>query len=130
MDSYEIAPDHNLAVLRFAGEVHGEDLLATTRAFHADPRWSPGMDMIWDCRGVTKLVVLPTEMLEVTSLRTEDVAGRDASVVSRTLDETIARLYSMMARVKGKEAFVCHTVDEALEKLRKDPRAREVLHLK
>lgn len=120
MHTYAIAPDRSLAAIRFAGSVRGRELVATTKALHQDERWHEGMDLIWDCRRVTHLDVQPPEMAEVVRLRTDDVSGRDVSVVSREIDVLIARLYQMMARVKGKKVYVCHTLGEAAERLKLD----------
>lgn len=129
MRTHSIAPAFHVALIRFRGHVRGKDLIAATRGLHGDTRWRTSMDMVWDCRAVTSLDIVPQEMVEVVDLRTENTEGRDASVVQRTLDEVIAKLYRMVAERKGKRAFVCHTMEEALDALDLKETAREELEL-
>jgi hypothetical protein len=127
MSARSVAPVSNVALLRFRGFVRGKDLIEATRALHEDGRWHHAMDLIWDCSGVSSLDVQPHEMIEVVRLRTENTEGRDASVVTRTLDEAIAKLYRMVAERKGKKAFVCHSMEEALDVLSLNARVGDAL---
>lgn len=129
MYSYAIAPEADLCFLRYEGAVTGQESIRAIRDVHADPQWHRGMDLVCDYLGVHLLDIVPDELYEVFRLRTEDVTGRDACVVRRELDETIARLYQRMAEAKGKEAHVCHTLDEAFAALGVSDVARTALSL-
>lgn len=129
MHDYHIAARYNVALLQFQGTVRGPDVIATTQAFHADDEWDPGMDVIWDCRRVRSLDLVAPDLMTLVDLRTSDTVGRDVSVVLRDLDRSIAELYKLVAERRGKDAFVCRTIADALRILGLDERVRDELPL-
>ncbi len=112
-----IDPDSEVAVVELTGAIDGDECVAAARALHGHPRWERRYDVIWDGRGITGLVIDPRDMKEIVDAKTEDSSGLDVLIVQREVDYLVARLYTYLARSKGKEAHVFTTLDAALEAL-------------
>lgn len=82
------------------------------------PAWETGYDMYWDVRGTSELVLLP-EDLKAFATVSVDVGrkigpGRTAVVVSRQLDESIARLLVHIAKIPRRKRGVFWSIEDAI----------------
>ncbi len=97
-----------------AGEVHGEDIVEAAHALLTHPRWRTSFDVIWDGRGVTSLILEPDDLAKMVEAKAEVTAGKEVTIAVRTLDKEMAKLCTLLLRVRGREVKVVGTLDEAL----------------
>ena len=120
---YRFAFDRSasLALVTLEGQATGEELFYAAVELPRQDEWAAGMDVIWDGRTLSELVVLPGEIQRHARYKTEHRAlfgdGRDLLVLDRTFHQVAAELYAVLARMRGREAHVVSSVREALEAL-------------
>ncbi len=119
--SYTIDAANRLARATLSGTVHGTELVAGARAIYKDPAWRPGFDTLWECTGITQLLLERDDIPSIVAVheRMSDRAGDglEVIVVSRSLDHVMARMYSVWMRSQKRNVHVCRTVIEASQLL-------------
>ncbi len=126
----KIDPDAGLALAVKWGVLTGKDMVGTAHLLHGDPDWRPDFDVIWDCRGILKLVLEPADVPPMVAAHLENSTGEDVIVVRRQVDYSVSMLYAHLARREDKAVTVCWTMEEALAALGRDalPAALEEWH--
>ncbi|HLA64657.1 MAG TPA: hypothetical protein VK610_09540 [Rhodothermales bacterium] len=96
-----VLPAHRLGVVRLHGVTDGADVAAAVAALAADQAWDPTYDAVWDCRGITKLDMAPTDLRStaglVGDLRARLGTGRRAVLVRAEVEVDLAQILSRMA---------------------------------
>lgn len=111
----------NVALVTMLGEVEGPDLLRASAELIEQPEWAPGMDVIWDGRVLSGLVLMPGELERHVQFKLQHPeafeGGEDALVFEKAFHKLAAQLYAVLARAQGREARAYDTVREALRAL-------------
>jgi hypothetical protein len=117
--SYVIDSANRLARVAMAGTIRGADIAAAMQTIYADPAWQPGFDSLWECTGITELLFERDDLPTLVGLQRESRArsgyGREAIVVSRALDDVMAKMYAAMMRESTREVLVCRSLAEAAQ---------------
>jgi hypothetical protein len=115
--SYAIDAKKQLATGTFSGSVEGAEIASVFRAVYTDVAWQPGFDTLWDCTGITQLLLGPADLASIVAVHREfsSVAGTglEIIVVSRSLDHVMAKIYSVMMKNQARRVRVCQSVAEA-----------------
>lgn len=101
-----------------SGRVHGTDIAETVSAIYYDPAWQPGMNILYDARGITELLMDHEDIPRIVAAQHEHAAragqGVDVILVSRALDFAMAQMYEKMARGAVRQTYVTKSEEEAL----------------
>ncbi len=114
---YCIVPEASLARLWIVGSVDRETQLAALSMLRGDPLWHENTDVIWDCSGVSEVVIDPTGLEEVLEALLDEPEGMDLFYGSQDDVYVIAKLFATLERRRGKRARVCKTMAEVLDAL-------------
>ncbi len=86
-------------------------------ALYEDPRWRPGFDEVWDCRGINEFVVSLEEIRAVADMEMNGQErigrGRVALVTTNDLVLLIGQLYQMLVEKAGRPVYLGRGVDDA-----------------
>jgi hypothetical protein len=119
--SYVIDSADRLATGTFSGSVAGRDIAAAFRTVYEDPAWQTGFDTLWECSGITELLLERTDLASFVALHREFAAragtGLEILVVTRSLDQVMAKIYGVMMRNQARRVRVCRSMAEAIEVL-------------
>ncbi len=121
--AFDIDPEAGLALVCSEGTLTGADMQLLVSVLHADARWKPHFDAIWDCRAVATHVVRPREVKpivdEVVESDTGEVPiGRDVLIeAGGIVDVAISQLLAALCRREGKDVRVVTTMERALDAL-------------
>lgn len=103
----KIHPGKGIGVIQVAGDVDTNTILDVFDALVTSDRWTPGFDMLWNCRAVESLVVAPSEtdaiVRRLTELDPRIGRGRSAIVVERDIDRCFAQLMMCKKQDSGRE---------------------------
>jgi hypothetical protein len=117
--SYRIDPTNRRALGTLWGTVRGADIANAVRAIYEDPSWQPGFDTLWDSTGITQLLLERDDLPGVVAVQREmglrAGQGREVIVVSRSLDDVMARMYAVMMRNEAREVRVFRSLAEATQ---------------
>lgn len=113
---YSINVPQRVITVRLSGAVHGSQIAATYAAIYGDPACARGMDILWDGSSITELIFERDDMPSFVRLNQEfsDLAssGRDIILVARSLDKTMADMYTVMMSAQRRAVHVCMSMDE------------------
>ncbi len=109
--------NEGFALISFAGEVHGDDIVAAARDLHEHPQWKRDFHVIWDGRGVTTLVIGPEDVPAMVEAKMEVSTGREVTVAVRDVDQELGKLCALLLRVRGREAVVVDSLGDAFAEL-------------
>lgn len=116
-----IDPAAGLTLVRFSGKLTGPEVMEAMEAVFTHPDWQPAFDVIWDGSRNRQLVLVPGELERFVALldrhRSPPGAGRDVVVVVREVDYVVARLYEHLSRKYSQRLVLCHSLEQAVEKL-------------
>ena len=119
--SYAIDSAKQFATGTFSGSVTGAAIASAMRTVYEDVEWRPGFDTLWECTGITELLLGRHDLASLVALHREfGVAagtGLEIIVVSRSLDHVMAKVYGVMMRNQARRVHVCRSVAEAAELL-------------
>jgi hypothetical protein len=119
--SYVIDRAKHLATGTFSGSVTGAAIATAMQTVYVDAAWQPGFDTLWECTGITELLLGPDDLASLVALHRDfgEVAGTglEIIVVSRSLDHLMAKIYAAMMRNQARRVRVCRSVAEAAEHL-------------
>ncbi len=115
----EIHVDAGVVVNTVIGTLSSNDIMATLRELFADPRFLPGMGIVWDLRsGAVDRRLSGTGIQALRAFvasRTEARGrGRLAIVVSRDVDYGVGRMFEAYTDGLGIERCVFRDSDEAV----------------
>lgn len=113
-----IIPGYKLALVELSGPVDDVSLLQALDSVYLDDAWHPSYDVIWDGRGIDKLVVDPRGSRRIAQ-RVQDYAsrigtGRTAIVGHRQMDREFAEMVFARLRCLSHRYKVCASIDTAL----------------
>lgn len=114
---HAIDPPSRLARVWMTGHVDAEAKLAAIEALHADPLWDVSFATIWDGTGASQVVVLPTDVPPLLEAFTTGDAGMDLFYGEQGMAYLMAKLFALLEGRRGKEAHVCPTMADVLERL-------------
>lgn len=110
-----------VALGTLTGSADGPSLMGACRALVETPEWTPGWDVIWDGRGITRLELGDDDIAAIVRLKTmrREIygTGREVLVVTALLRRLNAEIYASFSRLAGREVYVCASVAEAVETL-------------
>ena len=106
-----------IAFIALGGEVTAADVIGAAHALHDRPDWDAHYDVIWDGRGVTSLVIDHDDVLGMVDAKVERSVGKEVTIAVREIDHVMASLCALLLRVRGREAVVVASLEEALEEL-------------
>lgn len=114
-------PQAELALVRFRGRVDLKSLFDVLREL-PEAGFEAGYKILWDARAVKETVLAPGDLERLMDHYTEWIGGseghvREAALVERPLDYSVAQLYKALARRSGYEVGVCWRLEEALDYL-------------
>jgi hypothetical protein len=119
--SYVIDSAKRLATGTFSGSVDGATIASAFRTVYEDAEWRPGFDTIWECTGITELLLGRHDLANFVALHREfgpgAGTGLEIIVVSRSLDHMMAKIYGAMMRNQARRVRVCRSIAEAAELL-------------
>lgn len=110
-----------LALVRFRGRVDLSGLFGVLRAL-PEEGFQGGYKILWDAQEVRETVVRPGDLQRLMSHYSElvddsDGHAREAAVVRRPLDYSLAELYKELARRRGYDVAVYWRPEKALDYL-------------
>ena len=119
--SYAIDSANRLATGTFSGSVSGREIASAFRTVYDDIAWQPDFDTVWECSGITELLLERNDLATLVALHREHVAragtGLEIIVVTRALDRAMAKVYAVMMRNQPRRVRVCRSVAEAAQLL-------------
>ena len=114
----QILPEHQLGHLCFSGELRATTFIEGLQTLYGDVAWRPGFSALWDFSLITSLLVLPDDMDDmveaVHAISSRMGHGRAVFIVSRVLDEEIAKLLLARTRNPERQRHICYTHAAAL----------------
>lgn len=116
-----VDPKAELALVRFRGRVDLESLFDVLGAL-SEEGFRAGHKILWDAQAVKETVLRPGDLERLMEFYSEKAGGgeghvREAALVERPLDYSVAQLYKALARRSGYEVGVCWRLEEALDYL-------------
>jgi hypothetical protein len=113
-----IAPEHEVGVVRLSAQVDGTTLLEALNVLYKGDTWVPRFNAVWDLQGVTELSVGPAEaerMLE----RMEELChrmgeGRTVVIAPREVGALFFRMLFVRTTCTFRERKIVHDLDGAL----------------
>jgi hypothetical protein len=119
--SYAIDITARLATVTLAETVRGADIAGAMEAVFGDSSWQPGFNVLWQASGITELLFERDDLPGMIALQRRFAArargGREVILVSRTLDEDMAKMYALMMRNDGKQVSVCRSMADVVRLL-------------
>jgi hypothetical protein len=119
--SYAIDITARLATVTLAETVRGADIASALETVFRDSSWQPGFDLLWQASGITELLFERDDLPGMIALQRRFAAraggGREVILVSRSLDEDMAKMYALMLRNEGKKVSVCRSMADAVRLL-------------
>ena len=119
--SYAIDITARLATVTLAGTVRGTDIASAMEAVFGDSSWEPGFDLLWQASGITELLFERDDLPGMITLQRRLAAraggGREVILVSRSLDEDMAKMYALMMRGEGQTVSICRSMADAVRLL-------------
>jgi hypothetical protein len=117
--SYVIDGANRLATGTLSGSVSGAEMAYALRTVYQDVAWQPGFDTLWECSGITQLLLERNDLATLVGLHREFIgragSGLEIIVVTRSLDHVMAKVYAVMMRSQARRVRVCRSVAEAAE---------------
>lgn len=113
-----VSPANGIGLVRYTETVELPVVLDGLYTLLAHPNWLPGYDIVWDCRGISELMIRPHAVdhlrTSVRDLRPLMGQGRSAIVVTREIDHLFARLLLFKMPHYPRERRVFRTVGAAM----------------
>jgi hypothetical protein len=120
--NYVIDVARKAAVVTMSGSVHGADIQETLTSIYADIAWGFGFSTFWDATNIRELHLEQSDLPAIVDLQRQHAAtagpGADVIVASRALDQTMAKIYALLAKHEPRKTYVCSTRDEGIGRLR------------
>lgn len=116
-----VDPQVELPLVRFKGRVDLDSLFDVLQSL-PEKGFEPGYKILWDAQEVRQAVIAPGDLERLMEHYAELVDAdnghvREAAIVERPLDYSLAELYRELARRRSYDVAVCWKPEEALDYL-------------
>lgn len=118
MYTCEVDPSRKLGIVRYGETFTADVLIRALRDLLGDPDWKAGYNFLADARSVRQTIISPDDLAgivdELITLHEQLGQRRAAIVVSRELDDALARLFIKKTEHDGTERRVFYSFQRAL----------------
>lgn len=106
-------------VITLFQSVDDSDVIEAMKAVFESDEWSPELNSLWDCEGITELIIDREGLDRVVTFAAQlhDLIGpgKSAFVVRRQLDESMTKIILHMTKTNLRERRVFRNREEALQ---------------
>jgi hypothetical protein len=114
----DIAPEHEIGVVRLSAHVDGGALLTALDVLYEGDTWVPRFNAVWDMQQVTELSVVPAEAERILERMAELChrmgEGRTVVIAPREVDALFFRMLFARTICTFRERLIVHDLDGAL----------------
>lgn len=105
--SCEIDNVRQLGIVTLTGSICDRELIQIIAELYDSEQWTPGFNSLWDSSGVSELIIEQEGLTDIVSEMNHHLdragIGRTAIVVTRELDESMAKILMYMARAESRD---------------------------
>lgn len=115
--SYLIDNARRLGIITLSGSINDRQLVQIIAELYGGEEWTPGFNTLWDSSNVSELIIEQEGLTDIVDEMNKYLdragIGRSALVVTRQLDESMAKILIYMARTESRDRRIFRNREEA-----------------